>query len=277
MTCRQFGKATCRTARTFLVVLALWVVPVAASAEGIRVTSILGPVEVVSAGGPALVWVDANAADGLPELDVGDRVRTGPAGQVTLELPDGSYVVVGENTTFEVEEYRGSGLRDLMRVMLGTVRFHIQKLGGRPNPYRVNTPTALIAVRGTEFDVRVDAAAQTTEIRTYEGRVKVETAGEADREVVLDPGFKTLVRAGQNPLRPVGLEEEFGPSRALRVVRTEPAGDDADGKPVAAGRLPIPGAIGGDNDRRNRRPDPLGNPNLDRSTPSVLRGKLSFP
>ncbi len=264
-----------KTAQRYVFVLGLLLVPATVSAQNIRVTSVFGPVEVISASGPMLTHTATGVTTaGLPVLNAGDTVRTGPSGQMTLQLPDASYVVIHENTTFEVGEYQGSGVRELMRVIVGKVRFHIQKFGGRPNPYQVNTPTALIAVRGTDFDVRVDETGQTTEVWTYEGRVRVETVRDADREVVLDAGFKTLVRAGQKPLRPVGLESEFGPSRSLQVVRVDdPNGQD--GTSVGMRSIPDRAILGIDNDRLNRTIDPLANPNLGRSAPRILRGKGS--
>lgn len=265
-----------KTVQRYVFVLCLLLVPATVSAQNVRVTSVFGPVEVIRASGPVLTYTDSGVTTtGLPALNVGDTVRTGPSGQMTLQLQDASFIVIYGNTTFEVGDYQGSGVRELMRVIMGNIRFHIQKFGGRPNPYEVNTPTALIAVRGTEFDVRVDETGQTTEVWTYDGRVKVETAGDADREVVLDAGFKTLVRAGQNPLRPVGLESEFGPSRSLQVVRVG-GPDGPDGMPVAMRSIPDRSTLGIDNDRLNRTIDPLANPNLRGSAPRVLRGKLGL-
>jgi hypothetical protein len=232
-----------------------------------------GPVEVQPADGGRIAWVDSRAVDDLPMLGVGDRIVTGVNGHVTLELEDGSYIVVSENTTLEVERYWGSELRSLMRVFLGKVRFHIQRLGGRPNPYRIHTPTALIAVRGTDFEVRVDALADSTEVRTFEGRVTVVGNDVADREVVLDAGRKTLVRSGQAPLTPVGLEDDFGTSRVFEVVRTDGT-DGPEADPLRRGVV-LP-ETGIDNDRRHRTIDPLANgPSLP-SLPT-RRLKLSFP
>ena len=159
-----------------------------------------------------------------------------------------------------------------MRVVLGKARFFIQRLGGRPNPYRVNTPTALIAVRGTSFEVSVDSV-QVTEVFCFDGRVTVETAGLSDREVVLDAGRKTLVRPGQYPLTPVEIDREFGATRVLEVVRKN---DD-----TVPELQSVPGVHGviTENDRRNRTLGPLSNPQANRSvvTPEIRRGKLSYP
>ncbi len=264
---------TRKQSRLLLIALCVLIVPTVVSAQGIRVTSAFGPVEIVPASGPVLTRVDTSGAPAWPLLQIGDEVRVGPSGQMTLELADGSYMVVSENTTFVVEPYWGSSERNLLRVLLGRIRFHVQRLGGSPNPYRIHTPTALIAVRGTDFDVRVDARTATTEVWTYDGRVTVESPGRDDREAVLDEGFKTLVRAGQYPLRPVAHDTAFGASRSLQVVRT----DVGDAPTATARAIPSLESLGIDNDRRNRIADPLANPRLNGAAPPIERGKLSYP
>ena len=75
-------------------------------------------------------------------------------GQVVIELSDGSMVVVQPESVVVLKDYRAAGsLRELFEITLGRVRVKINHFGGRPNPYRMNSPTASIAVRGTEFSV----------------------------------------------------------------------------------------------------------------------------
>ncbi len=246
----------------------LLLIPSLALAQGIEVTSMYPPAEVRPVSGAEFVKIDSS----LPTLDIGDEIRTGPGGSMTLSLPDGSYVVVSENTTLKIERFWGSDVKNLMRVVLGKARFFIQRLGGRPNPYRVNTPTALIAVRGTTFEVSVDSS-QVTEVLCFDGRVTVETAGLSDREVILDAGRKTLVRDGSYPLTPVEIDGDFGATRVLELVRK---GDDTAPELRSA---PAFNAVLTDNDRRNRALGPLSNPPTNRSvlSPDIRRGKLSYP
>ncbi len=254
--------------KTSALLVVLLSVPTLTLAQGIKVTSLYPPAEVRSVSGAEFVKIDS----GLPTLEIGDEVRTGPGGSMTLELPDGSYVVVSENTTLTIERFWGSDVRNLMRVVLGKARFFIQRWGGKPNPYRVSTPTALIAVRGTTFEVKVDSS-QVTEVYCFDGRVTVETAGLSDREVVLDEGRKTLVRSGQYPLTPVEIDGDFRGVRVLELVRKS---DEAPGElPSAPGVI----RVGMDNDRRNRSVGPLSNPRSNRSVVSgeIRRGKLSYP
>jgi hypothetical protein len=132
---------------------------------------------------------------------------------------------------------------------MGKVRFYIQRLGGRPNPYRVVTPTALIAVRGTIFEVTLDDA-QMTEVRCLDGQVAVESVGLSDREVILDAGRKTLVRPGEYPLTPVTNDQVLETNRVIRVVKKS-------APPLNSNGTPAIDVMVRDNDRNNRAADPL--------------------
>jgi len=231
-----------------LVVLML-LLPAALSAQGtLRISSLYGPVE----------WKAVSSASFSPlapstqTVQIGDELKTGPGGTVMLELPDGSYMVVSENTTLAIQDYWSGNLRSLVNIVVGKVRFYIQRLGGRPNPYRVTTPTALIAVRGTTFDVSMDES-QVVEVRCLEGSVAVESVGLSDREVILEPGRKTLVRPGEYPLMPVANDQALDTNRVIRMVKkSAPAGNSKD--------APSVDILVHDNDHNNRAADPLHGP-----------------
>jgi hypothetical protein len=236
-------------------------VPAALSAQGtLRLSSLYGPVEWRAASSASFVTL----APSTQTVQIGDELRTGPGGTVMLELPDGSYMVVSENTTLTIQDYWSGNLRSLVNVMVGKVRFYIQRLGGRPNPYRVMTPTALIAVRGTTFEVSLDEA-HVVEVRCLEGQVAVESVGLSDREVILDSGRKTLVRPGEYPLTPVSNDQAMETNRVIRVVKkTAPAG--------TLGNTPSVDILVRDNDRNNRASDPLRAPSS-RTTDRTDRAK----
>jgi len=249
-----------------LVFVAL-LLPSALYAQGtLRVSSMYGPVEWKAVSSSAFTPL----APSPQAVQVGDQLKTGPGGSVMLEVPDGSYMVVSENTTIMIEDFWSSNLRSLVNVMMGKVRFYIQRLGGRPNPYRVATPTALIAVRGTTFEVTVDEA-QIAEVRCLEGRVAVESVGLSDREVILEAGRKTLVRPGEYPLAPVTNDEALLRNRVIRVVKKNVPDTNSKG-------VPSIDVLVRDNDRNHRAADPQSSPNSG-TNDNVSRGKpsLNFP
>jgi len=231
------------------LVLLLLLLPTVAMAQGtVIVSSVIGSVE----------WKSVAAAKFSPLLastrsvQVGDQIHTGAGANLILTLPDSSYMVVSENSTITIQDFwAGTNVRSLVDVMMGKVRFYIQKIGGKPNPYRVQTPTALIAVRGTIFDVATYDP-KSTEVACIEGRVAVETIGVPDREVILDPGMKTMANAGAAPVVPVALNESLLKNRAIAVYRKD--GDD----PILSGKdTPSLDRMNRDNDRTNRTSDPL--------------------
>src|SRR5216117_1552447 len=252
--------------RKVLLTTLLLVLPSGLWAQSaLRVSSAVGPAE----------WRPVSAKLFKPlapaqTVQAGDEVRTGAGAQLILEVPDGSYMVISENSKLIVEDFWSGDLRSLVNLMVGKVRFYVQRLGGRPNPYRVTTPTALIAVRGTVFEVTVDET-QSAEVRCLDGRVAVETVGLSDREVILESGRKTLVRPGEYPLPPVNNDEALVRNRVIRLVKKQVPDANSNAAPSAE-------ILARDNDRRNRAADPLQGPGS-RTSESGERAKptLSFP
>jgi hypothetical protein len=110
----------------------------------IRISSVNGPVEhktPIAAG-----FVPFSSSSLL--VNVGDRVRTGPGGTLTLELRDGAFMIVDQNSVMTIQEPGAPSLINLINAVIGKVRFYIQRFGGKSNPQGAGTATALIAVRG---------------------------------------------------------------------------------------------------------------------------------
>ncbi|MGH9657536.1 MAG: FecR family protein, partial [Bryobacteraceae bacterium] len=139
-------------------------------------------------------WV-LNAGD---TVKPGQLIVTGPDGLAMFRLADGSEFAVYPNSQVTFRDNRGN-LRDLLEVWIGKVRVHIQKLsGGKPNFNRVGTPTAIISVRGTVFEVDVEDDGGTTFVMVEEGLVGVQHKLLPDnKEVPLSPGESIRVYRNQ--------------------------------------------------------------------------------
>jgi len=229
-----------------VVILLLLVPSIGWSQSNIlRVNSLSGKVEIRP--GASKTFEALTNKD--QKVQVGDVIHTGPGAQVVLTLPDDSYMVVQENTDLVIKDFWSQGsVRSVVNVLLGRVRFYIQHIGGRPNPYQVETPTALIAVRGTTFDVDVDASGY-SEVACIDGQVGVENVALNEREVILNPGRHTGVAKGQNPLTPVSIDDELSPNRTLKVMKMGPKADDKNIDPRLLDQ------IARDNDRSSRPTD----------------------
>jgi hypothetical protein len=118
----------------------------------------------------------------------GQLIVTGPDSGATFKLADGSTFEIFANSHVTFRDSQGSW-RDLLEVWLGNIRVHIQKLGGQPNYNRVHTPTALISVRGTTFEVHVEDNGDTTYVLVEEGLVDVENVSlPGGKTIPLSPG-----------------------------------------------------------------------------------------
>ncbi|MBI1759875.1 MAG: FecR domain-containing protein [Acidobacteria bacterium] len=154
------------------------------------------------------------------ELKAGDTIVTGKKGRLVLGLSDGSQAVIAPQTMVVIQNLQQSP-RTLFNVLRGKTRVHIEKYGGQPNPYRVNTPTAVIAVRGTIFDVLVKD--NETEVFLHEGQVSVFNLALPDQPVLLAPGHTTRISGERVPRNP----NTFKPGRNDDSFRdTEQRQDD---------------------------------------------------
>ncbi len=114
-------------------------------------------------------------------LNLGDSVQprqiivTGADGYALLRVSDGSTFEVFQNSRVVFRDNPGNW-KDLLEVFLGRVKIQIEKVGGQPNYNKVRTPTAVISVRGTIFDVTVEDEDATTVVTVDEGQVAVQHA-----------------------------------------------------------------------------------------------------
>ena len=124
------------------------------------------------------------------DVSVGESIVTGPTGNVQLLFDDQTRLVVGPRSTLQIETYllNGSGAdKFAINALAGTFRFIS---GNSPkSAYSIDTPTASIAVRGTEFDLTVGADRTLTmlydgALRVCQGNVCVDIANRCDIAVL---------------------------------------------------------------------------------------------
>jgi hypothetical protein len=126
-------------------------------------------------------------------LNVGDTVQpqqvivTGPDGYGVFQVSDGSKFEVFPKSHVVFRENRGDW-KELLEVWLGKVRVQIEHPGGLPNNNKVRTPSAVISVRGTVFDVEVEDEEATTLVLDEEGQVEVRHLLKAGDAKLLGPG-----------------------------------------------------------------------------------------
>jgi len=105
---------------------------------------------------------------------MGDKIVTGPNGQVQLIFNDDTHLVVGPGSALIVEKYLLRGKDKSVRQfainsLSGTFRFITGK--SDHSAYTINTPTGTIGVRGTAFDYLVEPKSKV--VPGFDGRTWV--------------------------------------------------------------------------------------------------------
>ena len=163
------------------------------------------------------------------QLPPGTILDTG-SGRLLLRLSDGSEVIVRAHTRLQVQQ---PSLTDpsYFQLLLGRIRALINKRTGGAVPFELGTPSAVIAVRGTQFDVEVNPR-NVTEVDVVDGLVEVYGRNASGGSVLLEPGFSTRVGMDSGPEQPE-------PTNEIRpeVERPEPGENEISGKSELEGEF----------------------------------------
>jgi len=184
---------------------------------------------------------------GDPTLVVGrvkQIIQTGPNSYAKFQIPDGSTFEVFENSQVTFRDNWPSW-SDLLNVLIGRVKVFIDHSKG-PNPKNVTTPTAVVSVRGTVFDVVVEDAEGTTFITVDEGLVQVRNTTAPGPEPQLKAGDSIRIYRGQ-PLAQAGIDR--GGLLRAAVKAAEQAVYQAVYGQKGGGGLGIPGSGGAQGDK----------------------------
>jgi FecR protein len=136
-----------------LVFTCAW--PVSAQTPAGRIKTVSGTVFVIRQNAP----IPAQVSQALLESD---SVKTGADGRLGIMLKDETRLALGPNSEVRIDQFvysPGQGrLRLAMKIVSGIVAYvsgRIAKLS--PDAVRLETPSAILGVRGTQLVIRVGA------------------------------------------------------------------------------------------------------------------------
>ena len=129
-----------------------------ASPRKAEIASIEG---LVAISGPDVIdWQEAKVGT---EVHLGDRVRTGPMSSADIKFDPGineSVVRVDADTEMVIDEMSKNvatgDVNTILDLAIGNVMIKAAHLEGE-SEFQVTTPTSIVGVRGTGFEVRVSA------------------------------------------------------------------------------------------------------------------------
>ncbi len=186
--------------------------PESAPYAGAAVSDYVGGVRVQLPGKPLVL---PGRGQRLP---AGTVLETGK-GRLLLRLEDESEILIQPHSRLLLTA-PGPGDWNFFELLLGRIRTAVQKRSGGAPPFQIDTPSAVIAVRGTRFDVEVNRH-QVTEVDVFDGLVEVAARGIFGASVLVKPGYSTRVGAGGPPEPPVPTAEmrpgAEAPARGMEV------------------------------------------------------------
>jgi len=140
-------------------------------------------------------------------LDPESTIETGK-GSILLRMHDGSQALVKSHSQVVLKPPE-VGLGLYLELIIGKLMAKVQKRIGEDPPFRMGTPSAVITVRGTRFEVRVTKDKRTY-VEVFEGLVEVRGIMVGGRSVLIRPGFSTEVPYEREPQQPLSRIEGTG-------------------------------------------------------------------
>jgi len=185
--------------RSLLLILSL--LGGAALAEPVcEVAALVGEVQVQDAAGTRSLRAGER-------LEPGAELRSGPQARVRLRFIDGSTLVLADRSQLRIERFvqgPGQPREAALLLQLGLIGQQVKPAAG--GSWRVRTPTAVTAVRGTEFSVEV-AGDLATAVHVSSGAVAVEALpAESDDAASAPYSSKAPALGKPRKTRPVLLQ-----------------------------------------------------------------------
>ncbi|MDR5779490.1 FecR family protein [Caballeronia sp. LZ065] len=184
------------------------------------IKALVGNVAIQSANGAQRVAAVGGA------IDNGDTVQTGVGSEIVMIFTDGQRVYLKPGSVFRVDDFNyAADAPQQDRSFLSLVKGGLRAVDGlvakqgKPENYRVKTPTSTIGIRGTEYSVTdcadvepgANADCKGEQIVVYDGQI-----------VVLNQVDRQIVRAGEGTIV-VSPRLPFGVLPASRVTPVVPS------------------------------------------------------
>jgi len=163
-----------------------------AFAQDATLTRISGPVFILPEG-----RVGYLEAKGGEELLFGDAIRVRKGGTAHVTMKDGGAVLLREETLMTL---LGTTRRKILAVKFGEFLVGLKRRLKAGESFKVRTPAAVAAVRGTLFWGKSDRADQSSAYAGFGHAVAVRAQG---KTVVVDPGMTVTVAFGAAPADPI--------------------------------------------------------------------------
>ena len=156
----------------------------------------------------------AGAVEKGAVLNEGAGIKTGENGSVTLQLADGSTIIVQSKSQVKLEVARllantGGVPSTTVGLLSGRVESSVEKRKNQGARFEISTPTSNMGVRGTRFRVSADESGKVSRGEVLEGVVAVgsttSSVSSSPKPLDLGAGFGSVVEEGKPASAPIAL------------------------------------------------------------------------
>ncbi len=148
-------------------------------------------------------YVNGERVESSRILEVGDVVETATGAKALIDFFDNSVTRLREKTNLEITEMDVNPENQmetniLLKLNAGQVWNKVTKIVTQDSSFEVETYNTIAAVRGSAFDIKVDAETQATEVVVAQHAVDLTAVNEKSGEIlgttqVLE-GYKTRIK-----------------------------------------------------------------------------------
>jgi hypothetical protein len=172
--------------------------PVPATIEAVK-----GAAQLFRADGS----VEKIAASGIL-LHLGDRIKTSADTTVAIKFADNTILTLHADSQIRLDHLSAHGTTGMVDSRLhlidGRMDTRVTPAAGPGSRFEIHTPSAISAVRGTEYRTAVSQAENASSIEVLHGKVAVKGA---NKQRLVKAGYGTKVAQGKPPIEPRKLLE----------------------------------------------------------------------
>ncbi|MCI3923833.1 Ig-like domain repeat protein [Paenibacillus sp. TRM 82003] len=199
-----------------------------ASTRFALVTDVTGTVKVTKAGGTK----EIRAFNGMG-LNEGDKVKVEKGSSLELKIADrNDEVTLGENwngVLSKLKDNEAGGKDTALKTWSGSMYSSVQKLTGSSDTYKVETPTAVMGVRGTHLTLVIDPITGLPMLFVNAGRVAftpngAESGASNQEEVLTLPSMMATAITGGSSSTPTIIVSGIDPLDYLKSVSPQVIG-----------------------------------------------------
>ncbi len=135
------------------------------------------------------------------KLNLGDRVKSGANSSVAIRFADNSILTLHQNSVIVFDHLSAHGTTGMvdtrMHLLKGRLDTRVTPAVGPGSRFEIKTPSAISAVRGTEYRASIINVQNTSNIEVLKGKVQVSSV---TKKKLIKAGFGTQIAQGKAPI-----------------------------------------------------------------------------